>query len=103
MRTDKQVFRWLATRLPSASERGLVVLTGARQTGKTTLAKDRYAKKVRYVNLDAMEDREALRAVRTSSWAQTVGNAVIRACSKSRFGSGGFSLRGDGPGGCTQV
>ena len=28
---------------------------------------------------------------------------VVRACSKSRFGSGGFSLRGDGPGGCTQV
>ena len=28
---------------------------------------------------------------------------VIRAYSKSRFGSGGFSLRGDGPGGCTQV
>ena len=28
---------------------------------------------------------------------------LARACSKSRFGSGGFSLRGDGPGGCTQV
>ena len=28
---------------------------------------------------------------------------LARACSKSRFGSGGFSLRGDGPGVCTQV
>lgn len=54
----------------------MVVLTGARQTGKTTLARAKYPK-IRYVNLDAPENREALRKVPTPAWAETVGNAVI--------------------------
>lgn len=52
------------------------MLTGARQTGKTTLARAKYPE-LRYLNLDAPENREALRKVPTPSWADTVGNAVI--------------------------
>ena len=63
-------------RLPSAGKRRLVVLTGARQTGKTTLARQVYAD-LRYLNLDAIEEREALRGLRSASWGRAVGAAVI--------------------------
>jgi predicted AAA+ superfamily ATPase len=53
-----------------------VILTGARQTGKTTLAKNKYPE-LHYINLDAPENREALRIVSTASWASSVGDAVI--------------------------
>jgi predicted AAA+ superfamily ATPase len=53
-----------------------VVITGARQTGKTTLARANYAD-LNYVNLDSIEDREALRNTHTGAWAQAVGNAVL--------------------------
>lgn len=62
--------------LPEPKPRRLVLLTGARQTGKTTLAKAKYSE-LNYINLDAPENREVLRAVSTVSWAQSVGNAVI--------------------------
>src|ERR1035437_8102298 len=39
MRTNLQLFRIAANRFPAPSSRRLVVLTGARQTGKTTLAR----------------------------------------------------------------
>lgn len=52
------------------------MITGARQTGKTTLAKRLYAD-MRYVNLDALEDRSALGEVRSAAWARTVGVAVL--------------------------
>lgn len=51
-------------------------MTGARQTGKTTLAKTKYSE-LNYINLDAPENRETLRSISTVSWAQSVGNAVI--------------------------
>ena len=76
MKTDTQRFRWLGARLPSAGKRRLVVLTGARQTGKTTLARRMYAD-LRYVNLDAIEEREATRGLRSGSWGRVVGPAVI--------------------------
>ena len=76
MTTDKQRFRWLGSRLPSADKRRLVVLTGARQTGKTTLARRMYPH-LRYVNLDAIEEREAARGLRSGSWGRVVGPAVI--------------------------
>ena len=76
MRSEKRRFRWLRTRLPPAGKRRLVVLTGARQTGKTTLARQVYAD-LRYVNLDAIEEREALRGLRSASWGRAVGAAVI--------------------------
>jgi len=71
-----QKYRYLSTFLPSPEKRRLVLLTGARQTGKTTLAKAKYPE-LRHVNLDAPENREAIRKIATSSWAATVGNAVI--------------------------
>lgn len=73
---NKLKYRFLADYLPDPGKRNLVVLTGARQTGKTTLAKAKYPK-IRYVNLDAPENREALRKIPTPAWAETVGNAVI--------------------------
>lgn len=76
MLSKKQRFRWLATRLPPADKHRLVVLTGARQTGKTTLARRLYPD-LRYVNLDAIEEREALRGLRSGSWGRAVGPAVI--------------------------
>lgn len=76
MSPDQQQFRWLGRRLPGPDQRRVVVLTGARQTGKTTLARSRY-RDLRYVNLDDAEAREALRSVRTVAWARTVGNAVL--------------------------
>ena len=53
-----------------------MVLTGARQTGKTTLARRMYPH-LRYVNLDAIEEREATRGLRSRSWGGVVGPAVI--------------------------
>jgi predicted AAA+ superfamily ATPase len=71
-----QKYRYLERFLPESKSKRLVILTGARQTGKTTLAKVRYPK-LNYINLDAPENREALRSISTVSWAQSVGNAVI--------------------------
>ena len=76
LRTETQRFRWLGARLPSPHKRRLVVLTGARQTGKTTLARQLYGD-LRYINLDAIEEREALRGLRTASWGRAVGPAVV--------------------------
>ena len=73
---DQHKFRWLSTRLPSSGARRLVVLTGARQTGKTTLARQLYPG-LRYVNLDSMEDREAMRRLPTAVWGRQVGPAVL--------------------------
>ena len=71
-----QKYRFLERSLPDSKSRRLIILTGARQTGKTTLAKSKYAD-LNYINLDAPENREALRSISTVSWAQSVGNAVI--------------------------
>lgn len=68
--------RLLSGRLPHANTRRVVVLTGARQTGKTTLAK-RVFGDLRYINLDAPENRESLREFSTVAWGDIVGNAVI--------------------------
>lgn len=62
--------------LPSVKERVLVLLTGARQTGKTTLLKLSYPS-LAYFNLDAIEYREQLSRISTFSWGKDVGNAVI--------------------------
>ncbi|MCG6534159.1 MAG: ATP-binding protein [Syntrophales bacterium LBB04] len=68
--------RFLAEYLPTPERRSLVLLTGARQTGKTTLSQIKYPQ-LRYINLDAPENREVLRNISTPSWSQTVGNAII--------------------------
>jgi predicted AAA+ superfamily ATPase len=76
MSANLQKYRYLERFLPDSKSRRLVILTGARQTGKTTLAKTKYSE-LNYINLDAPENREALRSISTMSWAQSVGNAVI--------------------------
>jgi len=76
MRTQIQHLRIAADRLPNSSTRRLVVLTGARQTGKTTLARATYGG-LRYLNLDSIEEREALRELRTPAWGRAVGAAVL--------------------------
>ena len=62
--------------MPLAGKKRLVLITGARQTGKTTLVKDIY-KDLKYVNLDSPENREALSGISASGWAHSVGNAVL--------------------------
>ena len=54
----------------------MVVLTGARQTGKTTLARAVFPD-MQYINLDAPEDRDHLRTISTASWGRTVGDAIL--------------------------
>lgn len=76
MQTNLRRFRWLGTRTPPSDRRRLVVITGARQTGKTTLARELYPD-LRYVNLDAIEERETVRSLHTAAWGRTVGPALI--------------------------
>jgi len=71
-----QLYRYLNSRLPGVERKRLVLLTGARQTGKTTLAKAKYAD-LRYVNLDAPENREAVRTIASAFWARDIGPAVL--------------------------
>lgn len=83
MSSDLQRYRSLASRLPARlSQRRVVVLTGARQVGKTTLARSLYPD-LHYINLDAVEDREALRAVRAAAWGRTVGDAILDEAQKA--------------------
>jgi hypothetical protein len=68
----------IASRLPAPSgPRRLVVLTGARQVGKTTLARSLYGEGLRYLNLDSPGERERLREVPAEAWARAVGPAVL--------------------------
>jgi len=69
-------YRFLDDYLPESSQKKIIILTGARQTGKTTLAKLKYPH-LRYINLDAPENRETIRRISTAAWSKTVGNAVI--------------------------
>jgi predicted AAA+ superfamily ATPase len=52
--------RFLEKRLPEETKRTIVLLTGARQTGKITLAKKKYSN-LRYINFDSIEDREKIK------------------------------------------
>jgi len=76
MRWDSQRYRWIGRRLPRETERRLVVVTGARQTGKTTLARDRFPK-LRYFNLDDLDLRAQLGSLSASAWAAQVGPAIL--------------------------
>lgn len=68
--------RFLQQFLPDPTAKRLVILTGARQTGKTTLARNKYPD-LNYINLDSPENRESVRKISTSSWAKSVGNAIL--------------------------
>lgn len=76
MKSDKKVDRVLRQRLSPPEKRRIVIVTGARQTGKTTLLKQAYSD-LRYVNLDAFENREWVKDVSSFDWADSVGQAVI--------------------------
>ncbi|OPY93172.1 MAG: hypothetical protein A4E73_00388 [Syntrophaceae bacterium PtaU1.Bin231] len=76
MSDNIQKYRFMTRRLPDHSQRRLVIVTGARQTGKTTLVKAAYPR-LNYINLDAPENREAVRAVASASWARDVGTAIL--------------------------
>jgi len=54
----------------------LLLVTGARQTGKTTLVKELFRDRP-YFNCDSLEVRDELKAVPAREWGQVVGNAVI--------------------------
>ena len=69
-------YRWAGRLLPPSSSRRLVILTGARQTGKTTLVLKTYGD-LNYINLDAGEERDSVRAIPTFAWGEAVGNAVV--------------------------
>ncbi len=76
MKDNIQIKRRIGSVLPCVDERGLVMLTGARQTGKTTTA-ELFYRGLPYFNLDAIEFREQLEDVSSFAWAKTVGNAVF--------------------------
>jgi len=57
-------------------------LTGARQTGKTTLSRTKYPN-LKYVNLDSPENRDILSQLHTASWAGSVGDAVLDEAQKA--------------------
>jgi predicted AAA+ superfamily ATPase len=76
MSEDIQVKRWISGRLPKTAEPFLVLITGARQTGKTTTARTDYGS-LRYFNLDAMEFRDQLSEVSSFQWGRMVGPAVF--------------------------
>lgn len=82
MNDHLHINRVMSHRLPDANHRRIVVLTGARQTGKTTLVKDLYAD-LTYINLDAPENRDTVRELSTFAWSQTVGTAVIDEAQKA--------------------
>lgn len=71
-----QVNRILSRYLPGVFDRQLVLITGARQTGKTTLVK-KYYHDLPYYNLDAFEYRDQLSSISTFKWAGEVGKSVI--------------------------
>ena len=82
MSEELQKCRVLKDCLPEPISRRLVVLTGARQTGKTTLAKQKYSE-LKYINLDSPENREAIRNIHSASWGTSVGNAVLDEAQKA--------------------
>jgi len=82
MNENIQRFRFLKKCLPNSSARRLVVVTGARQTGKTTLSQDKYPE-LKHINLDSPENRETLGTLHSASWSASVGNAVLDEAQKA--------------------
>jgi predicted AAA+ superfamily ATPase len=71
-----QRFRFLSQRLGALSGARLILLTGAHQTGKTSLARKAFPH-LRLLDLEDAGDREELRKVRAEDWAAAVGPAVL--------------------------
>ncbi|MBC8315437.1 MAG: ATP-binding protein [Bacteroidales bacterium] len=71
-----QAKRLLERILPADSYHTLLLLTGARQTGKTSLVRKFYTN-LAYYNLDAIEYREQLSSISTFQWGSEVGQAIL--------------------------
>jgi len=85
MMSDKmQKYRFLGSSLPKTDKKCLVLLTGARQTGKTTLVKSKYPE-LNYINLDAPENRESIRGVASAAWGKAIGKAIIDEAQKEPY------------------
>lgn len=69
-------YRFLQNFLPEPTVKRIIILTGARQTGKTTLAKIKYPQ-LNYINLDSPENRESIKKISTTSWARSIGDAIL--------------------------
>ena len=82
MSENQQRYRFLERYLPPSDVRRLAVITGARQTGKTTLSKRKYHR-LNYINLDAPENREILDRLPSASWSDVVGHAVLDEAQKA--------------------
>lgn len=73
----KLYFRFISNILPDEkSGRKIILITGARQTGKTTLSRLKYSN-LKYINLDIAENRDTLREISAVNWHKNIGNAVI--------------------------
>ena len=62
--------------LPDSTTSRVGLLTGAGQTGKTTLVKHNYPD-LNYINLDSHEYCEKSREIPSARWGIDVGNAII--------------------------
>lgn len=74
--------RFLEAELPNQDQRKIVLITGARQTGKTTLVKKKYPT-LPYLNLDALEYRQKIEEISATQWAKDLGVAIIDEAQKS--------------------
>ena len=81
MSENLQYFRAIYNFLPSENERKIVLITGARQTGKTTLAKNKY-NTLRYINLDSPEIRDGISQITASNWHKDIGKAILDVAEK---------------------
>jgi len=71
-----QRFRFLSHRLETLSGARLILLTGAHQVGKTSLARQVFPQ-LKHLELDYIHQREPLRAVAAEDWAAEVGPAIL--------------------------
>lgn len=76
MKTKSIKYRWLETRLPNESIRRLALITGARQTGKTTLSRIKYPD-LNYINLDDPAVREKVHNISAQGWGNSLGNSIL--------------------------
>lgn len=82
--------------LPDSNNKKIVLLTGARQTGKTTLAKTHY-NDLKYINLDSQEIRDSIKKISSFNWSRDVGRAILDKVQKdpSLFDKIKYSYDGD--------
>lgn len=76
MNENIQITRLIQKFLIGRETKSLLLLTGARQTGKTTLIKNKFPD-LTYYNLDALEYRDQLSEISTFQWAKVVGEAIF--------------------------